>query len=164
MQGQCVRRCLHHHGLQAIVAETGEKGLKIWSFRSRMRPGQGADHRRGHPGGIEDRRQQVGGRRLAVRPGDAHHRQGIARMVEEGGADRAGCGAAVRHQYLSDIGRQLQAVFDDDGGGAALNRLGGEAVPVGAPAANAEKEHARFDGSRVEGRFSTSSLRVTAYF
>ena len=99
--------------------------------------------------GIEDRVQQERGRRLPVRARDARDLELLRRLAEEDvGRDRHRL-AHGRHDELRHV--ELERSLDDERGGAALDRLPGEVVPVDPLAADAEEERAGGDAPRVVG-------------
>ena len=109
----------------------------------------GAEQARAAAGGRQDRVQQVCRRRLAVRAGDAGDLELARRLPEEdvrGGGHR---GARRQHDELRNL--WLDRPLDDENGGAALDRLGGEVVSVRVLAGNAEERRAGGDGTRVVG-------------
>ena len=135
-QRQRVRRHLHHAGAAAVGHHLAQHPLQLGRFRRRPRSrldlaiadavADRADAPAADAGRLEDRRQQVRGRRLAVGAGDADERQLVARMAVEGGRSAASASRAFGtcSQGTVDAGRRRR--LGDDGDGAARDRLAGE--------------------------------------
>ena len=99
---------------------------------------------------IEDRRQQMGDRRLAVRPRDAHRHERPGRVVVEGAGDTGHRrpGRARRHHHLGH--RQRQRALDQQAHGAGLDGGRGERMTVGLTAGQTEEQGPGGDESAVE--------------
>ena len=92
LQRQRVRRDFHHRGAAALLQHLAQQLLHVGRFRRGARGfailaadavGDGAEHAGAKAGGVEDRREQVRRRGLAVRAGDADDRHAPARVIEE---------------------------------------------------------------------------------
>ena len=92
LQRQGVRRDFHHRRPAAVLQHLAQQLLHVRGFRRGARGfailaanavRDGAEHAGAKAGGVEDRRQQVRRRGLAVRAGDADDRHAPARVIEE---------------------------------------------------------------------------------
>ena len=99
-------------------------------------------------GGLEDRVQQVGGRRLPARARDADDRQRLGRPAPELVGDGRERGASVGHDELRR--GEVESPFRDERDGAVRDRLCGPVVPVDAGAADAEEDAAGADAPCVD--------------
>jgi hypothetical protein len=101
--------------------------------------------------GLEQAAQQVHGRRLAVRAGDADDPQvggGIARERRRGWRHR---GADVVHHHLRDVAGILEAVVDHERRGPPGDRRAGEVVAVAREPGHAEEDRPGLHPAIVEG-------------
>ena len=153
-----VRRDLHRDGRHAAVAHDGEQAMEVGClgrrtgerhrFAGDARAG-GADHTRHPAGRPEDRLQQVGRRRLAVRAGDADRRERVGGAAEHHRRHRAHRPAHGRHQYLRGV--QVEPPLHHEGDGPPLEGGSRVVVPVGDGPADAEEQGAGLDLAVVEG-------------
>ena len=144
---RAVGRGLEDDGLVPGVDHLPEQPLQVDRLRGRVRRGppdaaddplDGSDHRGRPPVRLEDRAEQMGGRRLAVRPGDPGHGQPLGRDAEEHvGGDRhrrtRGLDDELRHR---DVDRAL----DDERDGTGRDGVRRQVVPVGTGPGHAEEE------------------------
>ena len=156
MLHQRVRRHLHRDVRRAPVAHGGEPREELGRRRRRERRrddvaaepiADRADDARAQIGGAPHRLEEVRDGRLAVRAGDADHRQIVGRVAMEMRGDareepRRGAGLDPRH-----AGRRHG--FGDDGDGTARARVGDVARAVGARAREGDEEIAFAHGTRV---------------
>ena len=154
-------------GVLAAGLDHGAKeSLHLRGFGSRHALGVAVDVRAGYvgvdgpeatdanAGGFEDGGQEVGGRGLAVRAGDADDGELAARVAMEGGGGLRESDAGV---VDSDDGlvagevapRSPPAPLNDDGGGARIERLDEEGVAIDGKAGDGDEEGARLDAARV---------------
>ncbi len=152
------RRRLHRARAVARVQHLAEEPLQVDRLRRvqprrpLLAPDPALDVReqRGPPPGfVEDRVQQEGGRRLAVRAGDRGDVELLRRLAEEARRRRAHRRAHARHEELRDV--QVEPPLDDEGDRAGLDRLRGELVQVVARTHEAEEERSGCDCVRVVG-------------
>ena len=96
--GDSNRRHLRRRMTHALALHLRERGFEIDRLRRRQSavnfPGPDensdrADNSRGHPGRLEDRREDVAGRGLAAGPGDADQIDALARRAEKPRRGRA---------------------------------------------------------------------------
>ena len=107
VQGQGVRRHLHHHRTGAVVAHRRQSRLQLGGFGRRVRARQRADDTGGIAGGPQDRREQPAGGGLAVGAGDPDEAQRRRRVAVHRGGDRAERHARVVDDELVDVGAHL---------------------------------------------------------
>ena len=141
-----VRGGLHRAAPVAGVEHLAERALQVDRLRRRSRDRaplasdphlDGPEEARAPAGGREDRVDQERGRRLPVRARDAGHLELPRRPTEED-VRREGHGAArVGDDELGH--RQVERPLDEERDGAALDRVGGEVVAVGALAGTQTK-------------------------
>ena len=101
------------------------------------------------PARLQQRADEEGRRRLAVRAGDAHGPQGGRGVAGQAGGRRRHRAAHVVDEDLRDA--QPERALHDQGDGAAGDRLGREVVPVAGEARDAEEQRPRLHGAGVEG-------------
>ena len=98
----------------------------------------------------EDRVDEVRGRRLTVRAGDADDVELVRRVAEEDvGRDGHGRAAVVDHELWH---LRVYGPLDDERRGAGRDRLRRELVPVDVRAADAEEERTGRERARVVGQ------------
>jgi hypothetical protein len=100
-------------------------------------------------GSGEDREEEEGGRRLAVRPGDSDDLELASRMAEKR-VGREGHGRpGIPDEQLGDV--ELERPLDDERRGAVGDRLRGEFVSVCLQPGNAHEHGSRRHAARVVG-------------
>ena len=99
---------------------------------------------------LEHLAEQEGGRRLAVGAGDPGDPQLRGRVAVEARRDRRHRRPRVGDQHLRDL-ELGKLALDDQRRGSRLDRGGGELVPVGLLARDAEEERPRLDPAAVVG-------------
>ena len=144
-----MRRHLHGHDLDAVVAPAGQGALEV----GRLGRGAGARERAEHlgpaAGGLEDVAQQVGGGGLAVGAGDPDHRQATRRDGRSSAAASGRHGDPdVGHDAAAGTGRSRRRSTSRATAPAAT-AAGGVVVAVGGGARDAAEEGAGGDGAGV---------------
>ena len=94
--------------------------------------------------------QQIGGRRLPARAGDADDRERLGRPAPELVGDGRERGASVRHEDLRH--GEVESPFHDERDCAVRDGLCGPVVSVHAEAADAEEDAAGAHAPRVDGQ------------
>ena len=119
---QCkgVRRDLHHDRVDALVTHRGEPFLQLGGLGGGADPTQCPDHTDVVTGRPQRGRDQVRGRRLAVRAGDPDRRQRTARLIVERGRDMPEHRPRVVDDDLGDGDGQL--VVDEERRRTGLDR------------------------------------------
>ncbi len=95
-----VRRDLHGDGPPALAGQLGQAGLELGGLGRGEGAGEGPDHARRPTGRVEDRGDERGGRRLAVRARHADRRHPLRGVVPQRGRQRAHGPAGVRDDDL----------------------------------------------------------------
>ncbi len=106
MQGEGVRRDLHHDRSIAPVTEFGEAGLQLRRLRCRVGARQRADDARRVARRAQDRGEEHARRRLAVRPGDADDPERRRRVAVDRSGDRPEGQPGVVDDQLGDVRRR----------------------------------------------------------
>src|SRR5262252_6158228 len=102
----------------------------------------GSDDAARHPGRVEDRREEMSSRRLAVRAGDAHDAKTLAWMTVKIGRElrqRKPCVSHLDDRHV-DVGKRLLC---DHGDRAALHGLADELSTVGVNALQGNEDVTR---------------------
>ena len=120
----------------------------------------GADRSRAMARGLQDRVQEMHHRRLAVRPGDADHREGSRRLIEHHAGHRAhrladGPNADLRHV-------EVEPPLHDERDRPRAHRIASVAVSVDVRARDAEEERAGGDLAGIEGDLADLDACVAA--
>ena len=102
--------------------------------------------------------QQIGGRRLPARAGDADDRQRLGRPAPELVGDGRERGASIRHE---DLRRgEVESPFHDERDRAVRDGLCGPVVSVDAEAADAEEDAAGAHAPRVDDQILDHAASV----
>jgi hypothetical protein len=159
-QREGVRRHLHRAGAALLVDHLAQQRLHLWRLGCRA---GGVAHLVADPvadraedaaadtGGVEDRSDQIGGRRLAVRAGDADHTHLAAGIAIKGRGQHGEREARVsdnRPRHVDAVGCRL---LGDDRRRAALDRLPGERRAVGVLALQRDEHLSWRDRPRIVG-------------
>ena len=156
VQHRGVRGRLERDAAVARVEHLAERPLQVDRLRRRAHDGpnlasdpalDGAEQAGPAACRFEDRVQEVRGRRLAVRAGDAGDLELARRLAEEDVRRGRHRRARGRHHQLRNL--RLDGPLDDEDDGAVLDRLAGEVVAVRVLAGDAEERRAGGDGARV---------------
>ena len=160
LERQGVRRHLHDARAVAGVEHRPQHRLHVGSFGrgpSRL-AGLAADlvvHRAHHAGvpagGVEDRRQQVGGRGLAVGTGDADDRHLAARVSVNRRAEDGQGRPSVAHRHPRHVHAGGPRLLADDQCRALRERLRHEVQAVGLQSLQRHERGARGHAARVVG-------------
>ena len=131
VQGEGVRRHLHHHRAVALVAHLGEAGLQLGRLWGRERARQRADHARRVAGGPQDRGEQHARRRLAVGAGDADDAERRRRVAVDRRCDRTQGQSGVVDDELGDAAgvSVAQPMVDEQRRGTGRDGAGAKACP-----------------------------------
>ena len=153
VQGEGVRRHLHHHRPVALVTKLGEAGLQLRRLGRRVGARQRADDARRVAGGTQDRGEEHARRRLAVGPGDADDPERRRRVAVDRRGDRAEGQPGVVDDELrdgADIHRP-QGVVDEQRRRPGRDGRRGERVAVVVGATQAGVHPPRRDRRGVVG-------------
>ena len=145
MQVERMRGHLHRHGVEAGVAHCSEPRRELGRLGRRAGAREGADDPAATAGMVHDLAQQRHDRGLPVRPGDPDHVQRVRRIAPHGRRDGPHRGARIGHDHLRY--REWHLVLDQQGGGSAIDGIGGEVVAVGARTDHAAEQPSGLDAA-----------------
>ena len=165
-----VRRTLHEAEFAPGVGHLAHHGVQADRVGRRVRRPDFAavdpiDHRRDQPRAVAQRPHQVveqrGGRRLAVRAGDAHQLQLAARMAVECRGHVGQRPGRIADAHVGHPGSRLGGhPLADHRRGAPSDGRRNEVVAVGLRSRHGEETVARPHGARIERESSHGDLRI----